>query len=49
MTYNLGDYRYKNGKIYQRVWWIFFRCIDEGPHSYMEGVRLVNVAAGVEE
>ena len=48
MMYNLGDYRYNKGKIYQRVWWIFFRCIDRGPYSYMEGVRKVNKLARVE-
>lgn len=48
MVYNLANYRYKDGKIYVQKWWIFFTCIDEGPYSFMEGVKIVNRLAGAE-
>ena len=48
MVYNLGRYRYKNCKIYEKVWWFIFKCIDKGPYQYMEGVRIVNNHCKVE-
>ena len=42
MIYNLGDYRFKNGKIYHKRWWFIFKCIDKGPYTYLEGVKQVN-------
>jgi hypothetical protein len=42
MVYNLGCYRYKNGKIYEQVWWFIYKCIDRGPYTYLDGVRQVN-------
>lgn len=42
MTYNLGNYRSKNGKIYRRWWWFIFICIDEGPYSFLGEVSEVN-------
>ena len=49
MRYNLGNYRYDNGKVYVKWWWFIYRVIDEGPMSYMDGVKMVNSLAGVEE
>jgi hypothetical protein len=42
MTYNLGNYRSKKGKIYRRWWWFIYICINKGPYSYLGGVRMVN-------
>lgn len=49
MIYNLGRYRWKNFKIYKQVWWIFYKCIDEGPYSREMGVRKVNELCGIKE
>ena len=49
MVYNLGNFRYKNGKIYKKVWWIFFRCVDTNHCSYLNGVRKVNRLCGIWE
>ena len=48
MVYNLCNYRYKNGKIYQKVWWFIYRCIDSGPYTYLEGVKQVNAHCNAE-
>ena len=42
MRYNLGPYRYESGKIYKKVWWFIYKCIDKGPYNYLQGVRIVN-------
>jgi len=43
MRYNLGNYRYdSNGKIYKKVWWFIYKCIDKGPYNYLQGVKVVN-------
>ena len=49
MPYNLGDYRYNKGKIYQQVFWFWYTCIDSGPYTYMQGVREVNELCGIVE
>ncbi len=49
MKYNLCDYRYSNGKIYKRWWWFIFDCIDNGPHTYMEGVKIINNLCGLKD
>lgn len=49
MKYNVGNYRYNNGKIYKQVWWFLFKCIDEGPYNWKEGVKRVNFLAGIRE
>lgn len=42
MTYNLGIYRSRNGKIYKKWWWFIYICIDKGPYSFLDGVKEVN-------
>ena len=42
MRYNLGDFRYDNGRIYKRIWWFIYLCVNKGPYSHKEGVRKVN-------
>lgn len=42
MTYNLGNYRSKKGKIYRKLWWFIYVCIDKGPYTFLGGVRIVN-------
>jgi len=42
VVYNLGNYRSHRGKIYKKVWWFIYKCIDKGPYDFMEGVRIVN-------
>jgi hypothetical protein len=42
MIYNLGNYRYKNGSIYRKVWWIFYKRIIQSNFNYLKGVRIVN-------
>lgn len=42
VPYNLGNYRSKNGRIYKKVWWFIYKCIDKGPYNFMGGVRKVN-------
>ena len=42
MQYNLGNYRYDEGKVYKRVWWFIFKKIQDCPQGYMAGVRIVN-------
>lgn len=49
MIYNLGNYRYKNFKLYKRIWRFFYKCIDKGPYNYQEGVRKVNELCGIVE
>lgn len=46
MLYNLGNYRYSKGKIYKQVWWFIYRCVDHGPYTYLNGVRIVNTLGG---
>lgn len=48
MTYNLGNYRSKNGKIYRKLWWFIYVRIDDGPYSFLGGVREVNRLCDVE-
>lgn len=40
--YNLKNYRFNNGKIYKRLWWFIYKCIDKGPYKYLDGVKEVN-------
>ena len=47
MRYNLGNYRYDNGKIYKKVWWFFYKCIDHGPYDYLRGTCIVNKLCNV--
>ncbi len=42
MQYNLGEYRYDNGKIYEHKFLWFYNLIDNGPYTYLEGVDIVN-------
>lgn len=49
MIYNLGNYRYKKGKIYKKVFWFIFKCIDKGPYPYMTGVKKVNNLCNITE
>jgi hypothetical protein len=49
MVYNLGRYRYKKGKIYQRVWLFFYKCIDRGPYDYLKGVKKVHFHCMLEQ
>jgi hypothetical protein len=49
MRYNLGRYRYDRGKIYKKVWWFIFKCIDKGPYCYLEGVKIVNKRWAIDE
>jgi len=49
MVYNLGNFRYKNGKIYKKVWWFIYRCWDSDHCGYLDGVRKVNKLCGIEE
>jgi hypothetical protein len=49
MIYNLGRYRYDRGKIYKKVWWFIFKCIDKGPYCYLEGVKIVNKRWAIDE
>lgn len=49
MTYNLGEYRYRDGRIYRKRWLFFWKCIDEGLYRWKEGVRKVNRLCGVYE
>jgi hypothetical protein len=48
LVYNVGNYRSHRGKIYKKVWWFIYKCIDKGPYSFMEGVRIVNDLNAVE-
>lgn len=49
MIYNLGKYRYKNFKIYEQIWWIFYKCIDKGLYGVDVGIRKVNELCGIKE
>ena len=49
MRYNLGDYRYDKSKIYRKCLWFIFECIDQGPYTYAEGVKVVNGLCGIVE
>jgi hypothetical protein len=49
MTYKLNDYKYKNGKIYKKILWVFYKCIDKGPYGYDVGVRKINQLCGINE
>ena len=48
--YNLGNYRFKNYKIYKKVWWIFYKCIS-GYKTYNTyfGVKEVKKLCGIVE
>lgn len=45
--YNLGKYRYKDGAIYKQVVLTFYKKIDPGPYSYLQGVSEVNKLCGI--
>ena len=49
MIYNLKNYRYKNFKLYKRIWGFLYKCIDKGPYGYMVGVRKINELCGIDE
>lgn len=40
--YNLGKFRAHNSKIYQEIEQSFYICIDDGPYSFIDGIRKVN-------
>ena len=48
MIYNLGPYRYNNGKIYKKVFLFFYKKIGTAD-SYMDGVKKVNKLCGIVE
>ncbi len=49
MTYNLGNYKYYKFKLYKKIFWFIYKCIDKGPYSYLVGVRKVNKLCGINE
>ena len=49
MAYNLGNYRWINGEIKEKVFLFFWKTIETNVHSYLEGVKKVNAYNGIEQ
>ena len=46
-VYTLRNYRFKNGKIYHKRWFMY-KCIDKGPYTDVEGIKQVYTHCSLE-
>ena len=50
MVYNLGKYRYKNGKIYKKIFLLFYKRIDNKEYyPRIIGIKKVNALCHIYE